>query len=188
MTIPVFQVVWKSCIRINASLISERPAQSWLAARAMLETCMAIQRQAGPLTIERLLGLEALAAIAAEWNALERETAPRTPYTSLTYIIPWWQHFARRRQTLFHDEFFCHVVRGDGGRLVAIAPLMRTCAPGIGAPILRMVQFFGTDPGLTEIRGLICRPEDEPRVVNALVEYFLSCPGEWDVFRWAGLR
>ena len=88
----------------------------------------------------------------------------------------------------FHDEFFCHVVRADGGRLVAVAPLMRTSAPGIGPPVLRLVQFFGTDSALTEIRGPICRPEDQTPVVLAMVEHFLARRGEWDVFRWAGLR
>ena len=89
---------------------------------------------------------------------------------------------------LFHDEFFCHVVRGDGGRLVAIAPLMRTSVPGIGPPEVRMLQFFGADPALTEIRGVISRPEDQAQVVQALVEHFLARRDEWDVFRWAGLR
>jgi hypothetical protein len=96
---------------------------------------MAIPRRAGPLSVVRLPGPEALAAIVAEWNLLESETAPRTPFSSSTYIIPWWQHFARRWQLLFRDEFFCHIVRSDGGRLVAVAPLMRTSAPGIGAPL-----------------------------------------------------
>lgn len=85
------------------------------------------------LMVERLRGPEELAGIATEWDLLERETAPRTPFASLAYIALWWRYFARRRQMLFHDEFFCHVVRGYGGGLVAIAPLMRTCAPGIGA-------------------------------------------------------
>ena len=64
---------------------------------------------------------------------------------------------------------------------------MRTSAPGIGPPLLRIVQFFGSDPGLTEIRGLICRPEDEPRS-STLWLRFPFLPGEWDVFRWTGLR
>jgi CelD/BcsL family acetyltransferase involved in cellulose biosynthesis len=51
-----------------------------------------------------------------------------------------------------------------------------------------MLQFFGTDPALTEIRGVISRPEDQTLVVQALVEHFLGRRGEWDVFRWAGLR
>jgi CelD/BcsL family acetyltransferase involved in cellulose biosynthesis len=140
------------------------------------------------LTVERLPGPEALAGIAAEWDLLDRQTAPRTPFTSPAWIIPWWKHLSRCRKMLLHDEFFCHVVRGDGGRLVAVAPLMRTSVPGVGPPVLRMVQFFGTDAALTEIRGVICRPEDHAPVVEALVEHFLARRAEWDVFRWAGLR
>jgi CelD/BcsL family acetyltransferase involved in cellulose biosynthesis len=101
--------------------------------------------------------------------------------------IPWWKHFSRCRQMLFHDEFFCHVVWGDDGRLVAVVPLTRTSFPGIGPPVLRMVQFFGHDPDFTERRGVICRPQDEAPVVEALVQHFLDKRGEWDVFRWAGL-
>lgn len=140
------------------------------------------------LTVERLPGPEALDAISVEWDLLDGQISPRTPFTSPNWIVLWWKRFARRRQLLFHDEFFCHVVREDGGRLVAVAPLMRTFSPGVGPSLLRQVQFFGADAALTEIRGVICRPEDQAAVVGALVEYFLARRGEWDVFRWAGLR
>ena len=140
------------------------------------------------LTVERLRGPEVLGEIAAEWDVLDRQIAPRSPFTSPSWIIPWWKHFSRHQQMLFHDEFFCHVVRGEAGRLVAVAPLMRTSVPGIGPPAVRMLQFFGTDPALTEIRGVICRPEDHAPVVKALVEHFLARRNEWDVYRWAGLR
>jgi CelD/BcsL family acetyltransferase involved in cellulose biosynthesis len=140
------------------------------------------------LKVERLPGPAALADIAGEWDLLDRQISPRSPFTSSAWIMPWWKHFSRRRQLLFHDEFFGHVVRGDGGRLVGIAPLMRTSVPGIGPPALRMVQFFGTDPALTEIRGVISRAEDQTIVVQALVEHFLGRRDEWDVFRWSGLR
>jgi CelD/BcsL family acetyltransferase involved in cellulose biosynthesis len=65
---------------------------------------------------------------------------------------------------------------------------MRTSLPGIGPPVLRMVQFFGVDAALTEIRGVICRPTDQAAAVEALVEHFRARRGGWDVFRWAGLR
>jgi CelD/BcsL family acetyltransferase involved in cellulose biosynthesis len=141
-----------------------------------------------PLTVERLRGPEALGEIAAEWDVLDRQITPRSPFTSPPWLIPWWKHFSRHQQMLFHDEFFCHVVRGEAGRLVAVAPLMRTSGPGIGPPVVRMLQFFGTDPALTEIRGVICRPEDHAPVVEALIKHFLARRNEWDVFRWAGLR
>jgi CelD/BcsL family acetyltransferase involved in cellulose biosynthesis len=140
------------------------------------------------LRVERLPGPEALSDIANEWDLLDRQVVPRTPFTSPAWIVPWWKHFARCRNTLFHDEFFCHVVRDGCGHLVAVAPLMRTGVPGIGPPLLRMVQFFGADAALTEIRGVICWPENHAPVIEALVEHFLAHRGEWDVFRWAGLR
>jgi CelD/BcsL family acetyltransferase involved in cellulose biosynthesis len=140
------------------------------------------------LTVERLQGPEALSAIAAEWDVLDRETSPRTPFTSPSWIMSWWQHLSRRRHGLFHDEFFCHVVRGKDGCLIAVAPLMRTSVPGIGPPVMRILQFFGVDPALTEIRGVISAPEDHTRAVQALIEHFLARRDEWDIFRWAGLR
>jgi CelD/BcsL family acetyltransferase involved in cellulose biosynthesis len=138
------------------------------------------------LTVERLSSPEALAAITAEWEQLDRDVVPRTPFTSASWILPWWKYFRRRRGP-FRDEFFCHIVRSGDGRLIAIAPLMRTYAPGIGPPALRMVQFFGTDAALTEIRGVISRPEDHVPAVNAVAEHFAN-HDDWDVFRWAGLR
>jgi CelD/BcsL family acetyltransferase involved in cellulose biosynthesis len=142
----------------------------------------------GALTVERLSGPDALEEIAAEWSLLDCRISPRTPFTSPAWILSWWKHFPRRRQALFNDEFYCHVVRSDDGRLVALAPLIFTSMPGVGPPLLRVLQFVGVDASLTEFRGLICRPEDQTRAVLALVEHFLARRNEWDVFRWAGLR
>jgi len=139
------------------------------------------------LTVERLSGTEALGSIAGEWEQLARDTAPRTPFTSPAYLTLWWTHFSRR-QWHFRDEFYGHIVRSDDGRLFAVAPLMRTAAPGLGPRVLRMVQFFGADPALTEVRGVICRPQDHILAIEALIEHFLARPGEWDVFRWSGLH
>ncbi len=140
------------------------------------------------LTVERLAGPDALDEIAAEWSLLARQASPRTPFASPAWIISWWKHFPRPRQALFHDDFYCHAVRGADGRLVAVAPLIFTSMPGVGPPLLRVVQFVGVDASLTEFRGLVCRPEDQTRAVLALVEHFLARRSEWDVFRWAGLR
>jgi CelD/BcsL family acetyltransferase involved in cellulose biosynthesis len=65
---------------------------------------------------------------------------------------------------------------------------MRTDCPGRGLPVMRIVQFFGTDPSLTEFRGVICRPKDHADVVQAVAAHFLRHRDEWDVFRWNGLR
>jgi CelD/BcsL family acetyltransferase involved in cellulose biosynthesis len=139
------------------------------------------------LTVERLSDPEALSRIAGEWELLDRQTRPRMPFTSAAWIVPWWKYF-RRNTALFRDEFFFHIVRDGNGELVALVPLMRTFAPGIGPRALRMLQFFGTDAALTEVRGVICRPEDHLPVVKAVAAHFVAACGDWDVFRWAGLH
>lgn len=139
------------------------------------------------LRIERLSGPEAWADIAAEWESLDAQSFPRTPFSSPLWISLWWHHL-RRQRLLLRDEFFCHIVRDADGRLVAVAPLMLTRIPGFGPLGIRVVQFFGADPAITEIRGVICRRDDHTAVIQALVDHFRQRRDEWDVFKWMGLR
>jgi CelD/BcsL family acetyltransferase involved in cellulose biosynthesis len=139
------------------------------------------------LRIEQLAGPEALGALAAEWNLLDAEVLPRTPFTSLLWISLWWKHFQRNR-TVVRDEFFCHILRDREGRLVAVAPLMVTHLPGFGPARVRLLQFFGADPSLTEIRGIVCNAERQNEVINALTKFLLERKDRWDVFWWTGVR
>ena len=137
-------------------------------------------------TVQKLPGPEAWNGLTAEWELLRQTITPPTPFTSPLWFFLWWKHF-RRDDLLFRDEFFCHIVRDGDGRLVALAPLMRTSCLGHGLPVMRMVQFLGNDPSLTEFRGVICRPEDHEKVIEVLAEHFAQHRDEWDVFRWNGL-
>jgi hypothetical protein len=139
------------------------------------------------LQVEKLNSPEALLDIESEWISLSAAISPRTPFSSPLWIMLWWQYL-RRQRLLLRDEFFCHVVRDFDGRLVAIAPLMRTYIPSSGPFKMRLIQFFGADPAITEIRGVICRPEDEDDVLRTLVRYFEQHQRTWDMFRWRGLR
>jgi len=122
-----------------------------------------------------------------EWETLDAQIFPRTPFTSPLWISLWWNHL-RRQQPLLRDEFFGHIMRDANGHLVAIAPLMRTHCPGVGPLGMRIVQFFGTDPSITELRGVICLPEHQRKVIQALAEHFRQHRGEWDMIKWNGLR
>ena len=139
------------------------------------------------LRVEKLSGPEALSEIEAEWDELDRRIFPRTPFTSALWIKLWWRHL-RRKRLFVRDDFFCHVVRDSDGRLVAVAPFMLTRSPGFGPTALRLVQFFGADPFITEVRGVICEEADEPEVIQALTAHFQLRPHAWDLFKWRGLR
>jgi CelD/BcsL family acetyltransferase involved in cellulose biosynthesis len=88
---------------------------------------------------------------------------------------------------LIRDEFFAHAVRDEHGRLVAVAPLMLTHQGPPGFPRARMLQFFGCDPFMTEIRGLVCRPADQHDVIGELHRYLLAHDSEYDWCRWSGI-
>jgi hypothetical protein len=63
-----------------------------------------------------------------------------------------------------------------------------TRRPAVGPVAVRVAQFFGADPNVTEMRGVVCRPEDEAHVVRALADHLLAHSSEWDWVQWAGVR
>jgi CelD/BcsL family acetyltransferase involved in cellulose biosynthesis len=139
------------------------------------------------LRIKQLTGPEELGALSAEWDLLDAEIHPRTPFTSPLWLTLWWKHFQRNRAAA-RDEFFCHTLRDQDGRLVAVVPLMVTHSPGAGPVRIRLLQFFGTDPSLTEIRGVICRADRQDEVIAALAKFLAQRKDCWDVFWWTGIR
>ncbi|MDQ7088886.1 MAG: GNAT family N-acetyltransferase [Acidobacteriota bacterium] len=67
----------------------------------------------GGLTV----GLEPIAALREEWDALLERSRTRSVFMSWTFLCTWWEHFHRRRQPRVW------VVRDGEGRTVAILPL-----------------------------------------------------------------
>jgi CelD/BcsL family acetyltransferase involved in cellulose biosynthesis len=138
------------------------------------------------------LGIEPLGsghdfqALRGQWEQLEAQLSLRTPFTSLLWSDLWWRHLRRNSRSI-RDEFFAHVVT-EQGRLVAIAPMMITGAPGRGIVRARVLQFFGADANLTEVRGLICRPQDQTRVIQALCRHLRSRRADWDWLEWSGIE
>jgi CelD/BcsL family acetyltransferase involved in cellulose biosynthesis len=139
------------------------------------------------LRIERLASAADIEAISGEWEALSARTSPWSPFATPTWNMLWWKHYCNR-QMLGSREFFVHVVRGESGRLIGVAPLLLRRIPVIGGLELRAVEFFGTDPSITEIRGVVCELADQPAVLEALRDHFRVAAAEWDLFRWQGIR
>jgi len=139
------------------------------------------------LKVTVLPGPEALLTLRAEWEALDECLVPRMPFTGPLWHELWWRYY-RRHSVVVRDEFLVCTVRDEEGRLVGVAPLMRTHHPGVGPFRLREIQFFGADPNMTELRGVACRPECQMEVLQSLSRYFGSNALGWNWFRWQGIR
>lgn len=139
------------------------------------------------LTLERLSSPEDFAALRSEWASLDQSLSPRTPFTSPLWHELWWAHF-QKNSLLVRDEFLTCSLRNSSGRLVAVAPMMRTHRPSFGVLQLSEIQFFGADPNMTELRGPVCRPGDQTEVLRALSNYFTSNDTRWNWIRWHGIR
>ncbi|TYL92016.1 GNAT family N-acetyltransferase [Bradyrhizobium rifense] len=137
--------------------------------------------------VSRLSHTDAFQKLRCEWENLDSSLTPRMPFTSPIWNELWWKHFSRSG-LLRRDEFFVHEVRRPDGQLLAIAPLMRTYEPNIGPLRVSKVQFFGADPSLTEVRGLVCKAEHQRDALSALAKHFGEKEKNWDVFKWSGIR
>ena len=65
---------------------------------------------------------------------------------------------------------------------------MITCRPSFGPFQLRILQFVGADPSITEIRGIICKLDHQGSAIRALLDYFALHRNEFDLFLLQGVR
>ncbi|MGI4800540.1 MAG: GNAT family N-acetyltransferase [Janthinobacterium lividum] len=140
-----------------------------------------------PLAIQTITSIDALAALAPEWRTLDATLSPRVPFTSPDWLLLWWKHF-RRDRILCRDTLSAYAVRDGDGTLVAVVPTMISSRPSIGPLRTRELQFLGADSNVTELRGIICRPDDLGQVTAALGAYFAARERDWDWIQWRGLR
>lgn len=139
------------------------------------------------LRVQRLQAVDDLSALSDQWEALDAETFPRTPFSGPAWNLRWWKYF-RESRPLVRDRFFTHAIWDRAGKLVGVAPLMITEQPSMGPIRTRRLQFWGTDANVTEIRGVVCRPADAKAVVGALAAELRRVSSEWDFMKWGGLR
>jgi CelD/BcsL family acetyltransferase involved in cellulose biosynthesis len=144
-------------------------------------------REAGaPFRTERVTESQFFGSLQSEWQSLHDSLSPRTPFTSPLWNALWWKHF-RSRQLLIGNELFAHIVRDSRGRLVGVAPMMSMDRPSIGPLRFRTLRCFGADPNITELRGLVCEPQNEPQVFRALREH-VSSNYRFDWIDWGAVR
>jgi CelD/BcsL family acetyltransferase involved in cellulose biosynthesis len=137
------------------------------------------------LIVEVVEKLSELLALENDWDALQR-TAGKVPFTSFEWSVAWWNQLARRR-LLVEDHLAVRTVRNRAGELIAVAPLMLTELPARGPLRFRVLQFFGADPNITELRGVLCRPDSELESYDCLLEHLVERSAEWDFILWGGI-
>ncbi len=129
---------------------------------------------------------EGLQRLEAEWRRLS-DAAGTLPFMSWEWSVTWWKHLSRQWFGV-KDRLYVRTVRDDAGELVAVAPLMLTEMPSCGLVRFRCLQFFGADPNVTELRGILCRPELRTEVYSVLLEHLFDRCSEWDWIVWDGVR
>ncbi len=142
---------------------------------------------AAPLLLEVVRERDELRALAPEWEALADSLPLRLPFHSPSWHLRWFDSFAQSRQAV-RDSLEVRVLRRTSGELLAVAPMMLTERPSVGPLRIRMLQFTGADPNLTEVRGVICRPADERDVFRTLLGALRRESDRWDLLQWSGLR
>ena len=147
----------------------------------------ALRIGAPQLLFHKLHSIEEFDAIGFEWDALDAQIHPRTPFTSRLWNALWWKNM-RRAGFAVRDELRCYAVRDARGELIAVAPMMLSSRPGFGLLRVRELQFFGADANMTEIRGLVCRPEHTALVTSALLDTVRRENAGWGWAYFSGVR
>ncbi|MFL9877506.1 GNAT family N-acetyltransferase [Herbaspirillum rhizosphaerae] len=127
-----------------------------------------------------------LVALTPEWDALSDTLPFQVPFTTASWNILWWQHL-RATRMLIRDCLHVFVLRDRQGTLIAIAPMIISVRPGIAACGVKVLQFFGADPNITEIRGMICHPDHAGATITVLQRYLQEHRHLWDWIEWQGL-
>ena len=140
----------------------------------------------GAVRVEKVETPEALAALEVEWNALAFSHGEGLPFRTWDWNVAWWRWF-RERSFGVRDSLFFRAFRSGDGRLVGVAPLILVRRPGYGVAVIRGLEFVGTDPYVTEVRGVICEEAWRTEVYRALADHLEECAGSWDWIRWRGL-
>ncbi len=135
------------------------------------------------LIVSKLKTLEQLAALETEWLALETRSGASLPFVTWEWALNWWRELSEAKLGVT-DALDVRTVRNSAGELVAIAPMMITKRPGRGLFQFRHLQFFGADPSVTELRGMLSVPERLPDIYRALLDDICASAADWD---WAVL-
>jgi CelD/BcsL family acetyltransferase involved in cellulose biosynthesis len=114
------------------------------------------------------------AALEEEWDDLHRQSPRATPFQSWAWLYSWWEHYGGGY------ELRLITVRGEGGLLVGVIPLMLERRWGLGR-----LLFVGTGP--SDYLDVLVRRDWEAEVCEAAVWALRQTDG-WHVADLQQLR
>ena len=117
---------------------------------------------------------------------LEGSSRSGLPFLTFDWCLAWWKHL-REDKLGIRDMLFVHALRSPAGDLVAVAPLMITRRPAVGPFCIRHLQFFGADPNITEVRGVLAHPDRQVEAHRVLFAHLRELLGEWDTLTLSGI-
>jgi CelD/BcsL family acetyltransferase involved in cellulose biosynthesis len=138
------------------------------------------------LVVDTITNEEDLTRLEPEWLALEEASGNTLPFRTAAWASSWWSHLRQNRRAL-RDTLSVRAVRTHDGRLVGVAPMMITARPGSGPVAVRCLQFMGTDPNVTELRGPLFMPALEDDCFRALADDATRRRRDWDWAVWSGV-
>lgn len=138
------------------------------------------------LHVERIDAPAGLQALESEWRALERRANCTLPFYTFDWICAWWTHL-REDKLAVRDELRVYAMRDACGILVAVAPMMLTCRPARGPVRARELQFLGSDPNVTELRGLLAEPRYLADAFRTLLATLARATRDWDWLTISGV-
>lgn len=136
------------------------------------------------LIVEPIDSLAELLPLENEWRQLE--SCSGLPFTSWDWAVAWWTQF-REDKLGVKDTLFVRAIRTEEGQLVAVAPMLISRRPSIGPLCIRQLQFFGADPNITEVRGMLALPEWQCDAYRALLRHAMAHTDLWDSMLLSGL-
>jgi predicted N-acyltransferase len=141
------------------------------------------------MEVVRFSTLEQLEPLAADWDRLARQV----PFRSWPWLSCWWRHYGEPLADKGRRVLLYVLVVYDRGQPVGIAPWYRENCPCQG----RVLRFLGLGEICSEYLSVLCLPEMEERVAEALAQWLTAVPrsggpasdpdDQWDLLELSGV-
>jgi CelD/BcsL family acetyltransferase involved in cellulose biosynthesis len=140
--------------------------------------------QKATLTLETVVTLEGIAALAPCYERLGRVTCNTLPFALHEWHLTWCRHFLNCNPRI-HDQPLFFVIHNPAGECVALFPFI-VSRRRVGPLSLVSVNILGADPAITEIRAPLIEAGYEGSAA-CVVHDRLDKLGDWDWIHWTGI-